>query len=275
MQKLIDFSKYTSIKIGTPCAVSIIDSTAAYDTLLQSDKTPQIIGAANNLLISPEAKNLAVLGKEFSYIKDCGDSLEIGAATASGRVFSYAKRHNLGGFEILSKLPGSIGGIIKMNAGLKEYEIKNILSGILVLNKSGKLAFKSVESLELGYRSSNINELIFAGIFKKMSGFNENLVESFKALRANQPTEPSFGSTFKNPKGNFAGALIEKAGLKGVLFGKNKSLCFSKKHANFLINLGKNGDSSFYEAVELIELAKARVLELSGILLENEVQIIN
>ncbi|MDY3113066.1 MAG: UDP-N-acetylmuramate dehydrogenase [Helicobacter sp.] len=271
MQKLIDFSKYTSIKIGTPCAVSIIDSTAAYDTLLQSDKTPQIIGAANNLLISPEAKNLAVLGKEFSYIKDCGDSLEIGAATASGRVFSYAKRHNLGGFEILSKLPGSIGGIIKMNAGLKEYEIKNILSGILVLNKSGKLAFKSVESLALGYRSSNINELIFAGIFKKISGFNENLVESFKALRANQPTEPSFGSTFKNPKGNFAGALIEKAGLKGVLFGKNKSLCFSKKHANFLINLG---DSSFYEAVDLIELAKARVLELSGILLENEVQII-
>lgn len=90
-------------------------------------------------------------------------------------------------------------------------------------------------------------------------------------MRQNQPTEPSFGSCFKNPKGDFAGRLIEAVGLKGVRFGKNKSLCFSEKHANFLVNLG---DSTFEEALELIEIAKEKVQKERGIALENEVQIL-
>ena len=107
--------------------------------------------------------------------------------------------------------------------------------------------------------------------FKKESGFNHDLVELFTTMRQNQPKEPSFGSCFKNPKGDFAGRLIEAVGLKGVRFGKNKSLCFSEKHANFLVNLG---DSTFEEAVELIELARERVRSVYGIALENEVQIL-
>ncbi len=269
-QRKIDFSVYTSVRIGESHWVSFVESPEDYDALLQGDAF-HIIGRANNLLVAPHTKNLVALSKNFDYIKDCGDFLEIGAATLSGRVFSYAKRQNLRGFEILSQLPGSIGGIIKMNAGLKEYEIKDVLLGILQLTKDGKLDFKSVESLNLGYRSSEICGLIFAGIFKKQEGFRENLVNDFKLMRSNQPTEPSFGSTFKNPKGDFAGRLIEQVGLKGVRFGSKKNLCFSEKHANFLVNYG---DSTFDEAVELIELARSRVKQECGILLENEVQIL-
>ncbi|MDE5591412.1 MAG: UDP-N-acetylmuramate dehydrogenase, partial [Helicobacter sp.] len=85
------------------------------------------------------------------------------------------------------------------------------------------------------------------------------------------PKEPSFGRCFKNPPNHYAGTLIQNVQLKGVRFGKNKNLCFSPKHANFMINLG---DSSFDEAVELLELAKKRVYENYGITLQEEVCII-
>ena len=271
LQKNIDFSRYTSIKIGSTQPLNYIESPQDYDALLQSGLPINIIGKANNLLISPKARNLITLSKNFDYIKDFGDYLEVGAATPSGKLFSYAKHHNLHGFEILSKLPGSVGGIIKMNAGLKTYEVKDVLDGILILDSNIKLSFKSAESLGLTYRKSEIAELIFAGIFKKKFGFNANLIETFAKMRTNQPKEPSFGSCFKNPNGNFAGALIEQAGLKGVKFGKNKSLMFSQIHANFLVNLG---NSSFEEALDLIHLAKEKVYMESKIKLEEEVQII-
>ena len=269
-QKFLDFSRYTSIRIGEKNLVNLIENTQDYYEFLQKF-TPKILGKANNLLIAPNAKNLILLDKSFDYIKDCGDFLEVGAMTPSKKLFLYAKEHNLGGFEILSHLPGCIGGIIKMNAGLKEYEIKSVLDGILSIKDSYKLEFIASEALNLQYRKSAINTLIFAGIFKKNKGFNESLVETFKTMRKNQPKEPSFGSCFKNPQGNFAGALIEKVGLKGQRFGKNKNLCFSEIHANFLVNFG---GSTFNEALDLIALAQEKVQNAFKITLEKEVQIL-
>ena len=147
--KQIDFSCYTSVRIGTMNTLGYIESLKDYDALLQNGISAQCIGRANNLLVAPDAKHLIALSKNFDYIKDLGDCLEVGAATPSGKLFSYAKHRDLGGFEILSKLPGSIGGIIKMNAGLKEYAIKDVLLGILQLGNDAKLTFKNVESLGL------------------------------------------------------------------------------------------------------------------------------
>ena len=138
-----------------------------------------------------------MLDKKFSYIKDCGDYLEVGALTPSGKLFSYAKKHNLAGFEILSGLPGSIGGIIKMNAGLKEYEIKSTLLGILSVQKSPTLDFIKADSLQLSYRSSAINQLIFAGIFKKEQGFNPNLVKLLKKCEKISPKIRVLGAASK------------------------------------------------------------------------------
>lgn len=164
-QKIVDFSCYTSVRIGTRLALNYIESPQDYIALLEQT-SPQIIGKANNLLIAPNAKNLCVLSKAFDYIKDLGDSLEVGAATPSGKLFSYAKRKNLGGFEILCGLPGSMGGILKMNAGLKSYEIQKVTLGILQLDSLGKLDFKGVENLGLSYRSSQIEGLILLGFLK-------------------------------------------------------------------------------------------------------------
>ena len=99
----------------------------------KEDQIPQdryLIGGANNLLLSPSPPPLMMLSKDFSAISQKDDMLTIGAATPTGRMVSYAKKHDISGFEFCSKLPGTLGGMLAMNAGVKEYEIFNILHSV-------------------------------------------------------------------------------------------------------------------------------------------------
>ncbi|WP_281951608.1 UDP-N-acetylmuramate dehydrogenase [Nitrosophilus kaiyonis] len=257
MKKIIDFKKYSSIKIGPKIEVEIIE---------EIDKKYEqyfLIGKANNILISNTPPKLATLSKKFDYIKIVNDELIIGAATPTGKVVSFCKKHNIGGFEFLSHLPGSIGGAIKMNAGVKEYEIKNILKWVRTYK--GKI---EKENINMQYRKTDIKNIIYEAGFKMENRFNEELRKKLINLRKNQPKEPSAGSIFKNPKENFAGRLIEEVGLKGKRVG---NMAISNIHANFLVNLG-NG--TFEEAMELINMAKEKVLQKYGIKLEEEIIII-
>ena len=257
MNKIIDFSKYSSIKIGSKLRVEIIDKIDSYDDYC-------IIGKANNILISKNPKSkIAILGKKFSYIKEQDETIIIGGATASGRIFSFAKKNNLSGFEYLSKLPGSLGGLVKMNAGMGDYEIFNNLKSIKT--KNGNIEKKDIN---FGYRVTNIKDIIYEVTFYKKYKFNHNLLDIFSQARNRQPSEPSAGSLFKNPKGDFAGRLIEAVGLKGKIIG---GASLSNKHANFLININS---ATFDDAIELSLLARKRVLEEFGILLEYEIDII-
>ncbi|MGP1450671.1 MAG: UDP-N-acetylmuramate dehydrogenase [Wolinella sp.] len=255
MKKFIDFSRYTSIKIGGSTEVEIIDEIAKHDF--------KIIGHGYNLLLSPDAKNMAILDERFSTIESSQGLLKVGAATPSARLFAFSRRENLRGFEMLGSLPGSVGGLVKMNAGMKNYEIGTILEGIIT-----KDGFISADKLKLGYRTSMISNTIFYALFRIERGFRSELVAEFSTMRANQPKGASFGSVFKNPNGDYAGRLIESVGLKGFRRG---GIGFSEKHANFMINYG---GASFDEAMWLINEAKRRVNEENGIILDNEVIII-
>ncbi len=254
--KTIDFCKYSSIKIGGIRQVRLIKD---YEPLCDN----YIIGGCNNILLSNEDKPLVILDKKFNFIKIYDDTLHIGAATTSSQVLAFAKKHNLANFEILQKLPGLMGGIIKMNAGLKEYEIFNNL--LKIRTHKGWIDKKDIT---YSYRFTNINDIIYEAKFKLNYGFNLKLLNYFKTLRDNQPNKPSCGSCFKNPKNNYAGRLIEQVGLKGYKIG---DMAFSEKHANFLIN-DKNG--TFKDALKLINEAKKRVFETFGITLQNEIVII-
>lgn len=256
MKRWIDFSLYSSVKIGPLLEVEVIEEIGGCEGL-------QVIGHAYNLLLSPQASSLAVLGDSFEGITLEDGFLKVGAATPSGRVFSYAKRENLRGFEMLGALPGSVGGLVKMNAGMKSYEIKEILEGIITAR-----GFVPASELGLGYRSSGIDEVIFYALFKRIEGFRGELLEEFRLMRSRQPKGASFGSVFKNPVGDYAGRLIEAVGLKGV---KRGGAIFSPLHANFLIN---EGGASFEDAHWLIKEAQKRVHEAFGIKLEPEVVIL-
>ena len=256
MTKVIDFSSYSSIKIGPKTEVLIIDEIDSYE-----DYT--IIGGANNLLISPTPPRLALLGKKFDFLHVKGNHLHIGGATPSGKILSFSKKHNLAGFELMQKLPGTLGGMVKMNAGLKEWEIFNNL--IAIKTQNGWIEKKDIE---YGYRYANFEGIVYEAKFEVKKGFDEKLLEMFKKLRDNQPNLPSAGSCFKNPKGDFAGRLLDEAGLKGY---KIAQMGFCETHANFLVNYG---GGKFDDAVKLIELAKKRVYEEKGIKLELEIKIL-
>jgi len=258
--KTIDFSKYSSFKIGPKVDVALIDKT----TQLQDIKDYYLIGACNNVLISNNPPPLVTLSKEFDYIKEEDDKLIIGAATPSGKIASYVKKHNIANFEFLSHLPGKLGGLVFMNAGLKEYEIFNHLLAVKTLSCTSKK-----EELSYGYRYTDIAEPILEATFTRSRGFDEAKVAMFKKMRANQPATPSAGSCFKNPEGDYAGRLIEAVGLKGYLKG---DMCFSPAHANFLVN---NGRGNFEDALWLIEEAQRRVLEAFGKHLELEIQLLD
>ena len=255
--RTIDFSKFSSIKVGSSIEVMMLE---------KDDAIPQnrvIIGHANNLLVSPTPPPLMMLSKDFSSISLTDDVLTVGCATPIGKLLSFAKKNDLVGFEFISKLPGSLGGMIAMNAGVKSYEIFNILEAIKIDDM-----WIDKKDIKHGYRFAKLDGVATEVRFKVRNGFDKNLLEELITLRSNQPKTPSAGSAFKNPKGDYAGRLIEAVALKGVSKG---SMQWSEIHANFLVN---HGGGRFDEAKYLIDLAKDEVFKAFGIELIEEVQLL-
>lgn len=265
-EKIIDFSKYSAIKIGPKIPVKIAQNI---DEICALQDSHTIIGGANNMLLSPQNHALFMLGKEFDYIRDLGESIEVGAGCNARKAFLYFREQNLGGLEFLGTIPGKIGGIVKMNAGMKRFEVANAIHSVC---ENGVWC----ENVAFSYRKSEICGIISAVRFRKIFGFDSAVVAQCKAMRSNQPKGASAGSFFKNPceiphgfeVPKSAGALIEMAGFKGKKIGGVK---FSEIHANFLINCG---GGSFADAIHLTNLAKDAVKEKFGVELKSEVVVL-
>lgn len=255
--KIVDFSRFSSIRIGPAVEVALIE-----DDVVPEGYT--IVGSANNLLVGPNPPPLMMLSKQYDFIRIKNDQLHIGAATPGGKVVSFCKKNDIAHFEYFSKLPGTIGGMIKMNAGLKEFEIFNHL--IAVRTQKGWISKKQID---YGYRRTSINEVIFEAVFELHHGFSTQRLDMFAQMRSNQPNDPSAGSCFKNPPNDYAGRLIEAVGLKGVRRG---NMAFSEVHANFLVNYG---GGSYEDAISLIKEAQMKILETFGIALQCEVVLLD
>jgi UDP-N-acetylmuramate dehydrogenase len=257
LHKIIDFKKFTSIHIGGKHKVKVINTIDDY-------KKYYIMGRGNNILISNNPKPLAILGDEFNYILQKDDKLIVGASVSSGKLLTYCRKNNIANFELLAKLPGNMGGLVKMNAGLKQWEIFNHLHSI---KTQDGIILK--QDIPFSYRHTNINGIIYEITFDIHLGYDKQQQLLFNQMRDNQPSLPSAGSCFKNPKDTHsAGYLIEKVGLKGFHIG---GMAFSSEHANFLVNYD-NG--TYDEAIKLINLAKSKVKDKFNIDLELEIIII-
>ena len=175
MKKTINFKQFSSIKVGQEVEVFMIED-------FNYPKDHYMLGGSNNILMGVNPPPLMMLSKKYDYIKIEDDMLVIGAATPSGKIVSFCKKHDIANFEFVSRLPGTLGGMLKMNAGLKEFEIFNNL--ICILTCKGEIA---KEHIEHGYRFTAINDVVFEAKFHIENGFSEEKMELFKNMRSNQP----------------------------------------------------------------------------------------
>ncbi len=255
--RVIDFATYSSIKIGPRSEVEIIEI---------GDSIPQgrfLIGGANNLLVSDNPPPLMMLGKSYDFIRIEEGAIIAGCALKTGRLLSFVKKHDIAGFEFVAKLPGTLGGMLAMNAGVKSYEIFPLVESIEING-----VWRDVKEIEHGYRYAKLGGVATQVKLRLERGYNDALRKELLQLRNNQPQEPSAGSAFKNPEGDYAGRLMEAAGLKGKRIG---NMAWSQMHANFLVNLG---GGTYQEAKALLDLAKSEVEAKFGVLLKEEIKIV-
>ena len=239
-----------------------------------------VVGRGSNLLVTDSGYDgtIIILKGSLAEIRQSdADEHHIltGAGVSIAVLISFCVSKGLSGLEFMTGIPCTVGGAVFMNAGAFGKEIGKIVSEIYSVSKDGEQKKRSGTEIEFSYRKSSIEEgEIISGISLRLE---KNDVESIKGRISDymrrrkemQPLDlPSAGSVFKNPKNDYAGRLIEAAGLKEKRIG---GAMISSKHANFIVNLG---DASARDILDLIELTRERVKENSGIELELEVKVI-
>jgi len=182
-------------------------------------------------------------------------------------------------------VPGTVGGAVVGNAGAHGGEVKDNLESALLVDEQGEVQEYKVADFHYAYRDSSLKRLqplvaafkpvVLNAYFRLERGDRAAIAaraDNFlQHRRRTQPVEPSLGSTFVNPPGDYAGRLIEAAGLKGARVG---GVAVSTLHANFIINPGGVGKATAGDVIELIELIQRTVAERCGIHLEREIQLV-
>jgi UDP-N-acetylmuramate dehydrogenase len=197
------------------------------------------------------------------------------AGVASPAFARFSARKSLSGAEFLAGIPGTIGGALAMNAGCNGSETWEIVKAIEIINRHGEKKLRYPNDYQIAYRSVSIfpDEFYLAAHFQLKSGDKEKSLAKIRSLlayrAATQPTnEPSCGSVFRNPQGDYAARLIESCGLKGEKIG---AASVSIKHANFIIN---EGQATAADIEALIEKISDTVFKKHHIQLVREVHII-
>lgn len=280
-------SAHTTFRIGGPARYYLVPETAdeireGMAFAKEKNLPYLVIGRGSNLLFPDEgyAGVIIEVGKGMEQI-DVEVGTESGtiraqAGVSLGVLAAAAARESLSGLEFASGIPGTLGGAVTMNAGAYGGEIKDCIVSATVLDEQGMECVLDREQLQLGYRSSVIQKkefIVLDAVFELPKGDREAIQEHMRELNAKrrdkQPLEyASAGSTFKRPKGYFAGKLIQDAGLRGYRVGDAE---VSEKHCGFVIN---RGNATASEVRELIGEVQKKVYESFGVRLEPEVKII-
>jgi UDP-N-acetylmuramate dehydrogenase len=214
------------------------------------------------------------LGKPFAKIERVDDvTLGCGGGASGILVSSTARDAGIAGLEFLRGIPGTVGGFVRMNGGAYGREVSDILVSARLVLRSGGIVEWPLEELGYTYRHSEVpaGAIVVSAVFRGVSGRREAIGAEMDAIaRAREESQPlrsrTGGSTFKNPAGHKAWALIDAAGCRGLQMGGAQ---VSEKHCNFLLNLGC-ASSADIEA--LGEEVRSRVEAQSGILLEWEIE---
>jgi len=281
--KDVALSEKSTFRIGGPAALFIQpgsrEQIAMALTFASKEKIPLLtLGAGSNILFSDEGYPGAVLhlGESFAEIRREGeDIISCQAGAKLSDLCEFAGRCGLAGLEFAYGIPGTVGGAVYMNAGAYGGQVEDAIHTASFIDSTGGLTELTASQMGFGYRRSVFMEMsgVVAGAtFKLTPALAEEIrakMDDYMARRREkQPLEyPSAGSTFKRPQGNYASALIDQCGLKGLRVG---GAAVSEKHAGFIVNLG---GATCKDVLELIGQVQRRVKAQTGYELECEVQV--
>ncbi|HBG78036.1 MAG TPA: UDP-N-acetylenolpyruvoylglucosamine reductase [Phycisphaerales bacterium] len=235
-----------------------------------------VLGFGSNLLVSDEGVKGAVIkltGDEFTRVEFAGTTLTTGAGTDLGKLVLDCVRKGLGGLEVLAGIPGSVGGAARMNAGGIFGDFGSTIESVTLMDNQGNVFVKAKPELSFDYRSANITAKYILGA--KIELYEADPTQLLKTIKEvwiyKKNTQPlntrNAGCIFKNPRGMSAGAMIDRAGLKGTKIG---GAIVSEKHANFIT--AEDGCTSG-DVISLIDKIKETVKEKFDVELELELQI--
>lgn len=237
----------------------------------------RILGRGANLLVRDAGVDGAVIKLDtphWTRIEIERTSITAGAGADFTRVVRESLAAGLVGLEGLAGIPGSVGGIVRMNAGGKWGEIGAHVVSVRVMTPRGDIVVRSHTELDFAYRHSTLDGgIVLSATFALDRGDAAAALAQFREVwqqkHAEQPSVSmrSAGCIFKNPPGHAAGALIDQAGLKGLRHGGAE---ISTRHANFIVT--RDGATAA-DVLTLIETARARVRQDTGIELELEIEV--
>jgi UDP-N-acetylmuramate dehydrogenase len=269
----------TWFRVGGP-AEWLVRPADVDDLLLLLRDLPEevpltVIGAASNLIVRDGGVRGVVLrlaGRAFGAVESDGAGLVAGAAALDVTVAEHAAAASLGGLEFLCGIPGTVGGAVAMNAGAYGTEVKDVLDWAEVATPRGLIRLSAAD-LHLAYRRAALpaRGVVMRARFRAAPGdaaaIAARMAEIRAAREASQPVRArTGGSTFKNPTGHKAWALIDAAGCRGLARGGAQC---SGLHTNFLIN---TGGATAADIEGLGEEIRARVKAQSGVELDWEIR---
>lgn len=284
LQENVSLAYYTTAHVGGK-ADALIPANSAEElaqcaAIFWEAEIPfTLIGGGSNILVSDEGYHGVILLNHARNIRIETHPIPPRAVAESGANFGSLARQaalrGLSGIEWATHIPGTVGGAIYGNAGAFGGSTQTSLLNVeLIFKESGRQTW-TADQMQYQLRSSVLKRehlpcVILSASFKLGEGdegiLQRSIAENNEKRKRTQPPGASTGSTFKNPQGDYAGRLIESAGLKGTTIG---GAMISPIHANFIVNQGNACAMDYYR---LIRLAQRKVKDQFGIDLELEIE---
>lgn len=277
-------ARYTTMKIGGPADILIVPSSVAgventLDLVKKYNTKWTAIGRGSNLLVSDKGIEGVVirLGEGLDHLEVEGTTVRVGGGYPLIKLSTLLSRQGLAGLEFASGIPGSVGGAVYMNAGAHKSDMSEILMSARIMFEDGTMKWLTKEEMGFSYRTSVLQTkrpgIVVEAKLQLKEGNREEIVGVMQKnkdyRRETQPwNHPCAGSIFRNPLPNFAGDLVEKAGLRGQQIGGAK---ISEMHGNFIVNAGS---ASAQDVLDLIAFVKKTIKEKFGVDMHTEVEII-
>lgn len=274
-------ARYTSARIGGPAdyllPVRSADELAeAAAKLWELDVPFRVLGGGSNVLVADAGyRGVVVLNQARSVRFEDGPQVVAESGASFGSIGRRSVDRGLAGLEWAATVPGTVGGAVVGNAGAHGCDTAGALIVAEILQHDKGKELWSVDRLEYGYRTSWLKRnpgraVVLGGTFRLAQSTTEETRKKMDELverrRATQPAGASWGSMFKNPPDDFAGRLIEAAGLKGLRRGDAQ---VSEMHANFFVN---QGEATAADVWSLLQEVQARVQAHSGTRLALEIE---